>query len=67
MGRAGMNRSILALLVGPPRQCVEKLRRLEEAGVTDVLCQFELAGLPYHRAIKSMQRFAEEVVPVLTS
>ena len=39
------------------------LKRVEEAGATDLLCQFQVGGLDGERVERSMRLFASEVVP----
>ena len=62
-GEPNDNDFLSPILVGTAEQCIRKLRLLEASGITDVLCQFELAGLPLKHALASMQRFAEQVMP----
>ena len=54
------------LLLGTPDECIRKIRAFQdEAGVTTLLCQFDIGGLETERAMVSMELFAKEVMPAL--
>ena len=54
------------LLMGSPEECLEKIEKFrDEAGVTYLLCQFDIGALSTDRAIESMELFATEVMPML--
>ena len=54
------------LMLGTPEECIRKIRAFgDEAGVTTLLCQFDIGGLETDRAMASMELFANEVMPAL--
>jgi alkanesulfonate monooxygenase len=55
----GTNGGTAAGLVGTPAQIAERMRAFEEAGVETFLLQF-------HPLIEEMERFGEQVVPLLS-
>ena len=55
------------VVYGPPERCIAQLRRDAENGFTDFIGWFDVGGLPQKTVTRSMRRFAEEVMPALTS
>lgn len=51
------------LVYGPPRRCVEQMRRHVELGVTDFIGWFDVGGLDNASVMRSMRRFMTEVMP----
>ncbi len=51
------------VLFGSPEQIIDKVREMEEAGVGELLCWMNFGGLPQDRVERSMQLFAEKVMP----
>jgi hypothetical protein len=45
----------------------EKLRELEDAGVRRVMLAFSWGDLSHERAMRSINRFAAEVMPAMAS
>ncbi len=50
-------------LVGTPDTICENVKRYQEAGVTQVLCGTQFAGITQDQALSSMRLFAEQVIP----
>ena len=54
------------LIVGDPEHCAEKIvHHIRTLGITHLNCFMQVGGLPIGRALKSMERFAAEVVPLV--
>ena len=54
------------LIVGDPGHCAEKIvHHIRTLGITHLNCFMQVGGLPVGRALKSMERFAAEVVPLV--
>ena len=54
------------LIIGDPQACAEKLiKTIRLFGVTHFNCFMLVAGLPRARALKSLERFAGEVIPLV--
>lgn len=53
------------LVYGTPDQCIAKLRRDADLGMTDLLGWFDVGGLEGPKVARSMQLFAREVLPAL--
>lgn len=51
-------------LVGDPDHCRSRIRELQKAGVSHLLCAFGAGIMPSDRIRASMELFAEEVMPV---
>jgi alkanesulfonate monooxygenase SsuD/methylene tetrahydromethanopterin reductase-like flavin-dependent oxidoreductase (luciferase family) len=54
-------------VVGTPQQCIIKLRKYAEAGVTNVLCAFGAGALETEIVRESMTLFAREVMPAFAA
>lgn len=54
------------VVYGPPERCIAQLRRDAEMGFTDFIGWFDVGGLPHETVVRSMRRFATEVMPALT-
>jgi len=52
-------------IIGTPEQCVAKIRDLQGHGVEYFGCNFHFGGMEHHKAMRSMQLFADEVMPRL--
>jgi alkanesulfonate monooxygenase SsuD/methylene tetrahydromethanopterin reductase-like flavin-dependent oxidoreductase (luciferase family) len=53
-------------IAGSPERCVGRIERLRETmDLSDVLCTFNYFNLDHERCRRSMQHFAEEVLPAL--
>ncbi|MCH2411273.1 LLM class flavin-dependent oxidoreductase [Myxococcota bacterium] len=50
-------------IIGDPDFVTEELKRYEEFGVTELVCWMHMPGLPGAEAMKSVQLFAQEVMP----
>jgi alkanesulfonate monooxygenase SsuD/methylene tetrahydromethanopterin reductase-like flavin-dependent oxidoreductase (luciferase family) len=52
------------VLFGSPARVREQVRRLvEESGCNYVICSFVWGTLPHQQALRSLQLFAQEVMP----
>jgi len=52
-----------SIVTGTAEQCVEHLRRVEAAGIDEVICYFNFGGLDHERTLAQMQRASREVLP----
>ncbi|MCC6610012.1 MAG: LLM class flavin-dependent oxidoreductase [Burkholderiales bacterium] len=50
-------------IVGDPAECIARIRRLEAAGVTHLLCAVGAGALPTEVVRESLECFAREVMP----
>ena len=51
------------VLFGSPERIVDRVRKMEAAGVGELLCWMNFGGLPQDRVERSMRLFAEKVIP----
>jgi luciferase family oxidoreductase group 1 len=52
------------LIIGTPDTCIRQIRRLQEVvGITHFNCSFWFGDLEHARVLRSMERFAREVMP----
>ena len=49
------------VVIGDVEESRKHLQRVADAGVTDLLCQFQVGGLEHERVVSSMRLFAGEV------
>ncbi len=49
--------------IGTPEQCVEQIAALRAQGVEYFGCNFAMGGIPHEKVMRSMQLFADEVMP----
>lgn len=54
-------------VVGTPQQCIARLRKYQEAGVTHILCAFGAGALDTATTCESMRLFAEQVMPAFAT
>ncbi|MBM2809676.1 MAG: luciferase [Chloroflexi bacterium] len=52
-----------SIIAGSPDKVIEQLKRVEAAGIEQVICYFAYGALPHERVIQQMERFAAEVMP----
>jgi alkanesulfonate monooxygenase SsuD/methylene tetrahydromethanopterin reductase-like flavin-dependent oxidoreductase (luciferase family) len=52
-----------SIVTGTREQVIDHLRRVEEAGIDEVICYFNFGLLPHADSVHQMQRFAAEVLP----
>ena len=52
-----------AFIYGDPERGVERVRHLQASGFRNVLIGFSFGGMPYDRVRRSMELFAEKVMP----
>ena len=49
--------------IGTPDQCAAKIAELRAQGVEYFGCNFAMGGIPHDKVMRSMQLFADEVMP----
>ena len=49
--------------IGTPDQCSAKIAELRAQGVEYFGCNFAMGGIPHDKVMRSMQLFADEVMP----
>jgi len=59
---SALNDSGVALLAGP-KEAIERLEKVEDAGVTSLSCWFHMGDMEHRKVMKAMKRYAEEVLP----
>ncbi len=52
-----------AYVYGDPERAIERVQRLKDAGVENLLLGFSFGGLPYDKVRRSMELFARHVLP----
>ena len=52
-----------SILIGPPAAIVESLKKVESAGIDEVILYFNIGNKPNEMVKEQMQRFMEEVAP----
>jgi alkanesulfonate monooxygenase SsuD/methylene tetrahydromethanopterin reductase-like flavin-dependent oxidoreductase (luciferase family) len=52
-----------ALVIGSPETVARKIAQLDQLGVGEVVCWMNFGGIPPDRVRRSMQLFAQEVIP----
>ena len=52
-----------SILLGPPAQITETLKRVEAAGIDEVILYFNVGNKPHEVVKEQMARFAEEIAP----
>ena len=50
-------------VIGPPADCIDKLRTYEDLGVDHVLIRCQFPGQPQESTLRCLERFGEEVIP----
>jgi len=63
---SALNDSGVALLAGP-KEAIERLEKVEDAGVTSLSCWFHMGDMEHRKVMKAMKRYAEEVLPYFKS
>jgi alkanesulfonate monooxygenase SsuD/methylene tetrahydromethanopterin reductase-like flavin-dependent oxidoreductase (luciferase family) len=51
------------VIFGDPEQCVERIKQILAAGVTNVSLLADFGGLAHEKILASLERFAEQVMP----
>lgn len=54
-------------VVGTPQECIARLRKYQDAGVTHILCAFGAGALDTATTRESMTLFAQEVMPAFAA
>ena len=52
-----------SILLGPPEKIVETLKRVEAAGITEVILYFNVGNKPHPMVKDQMAKFMEEIAP----
>jgi alkanesulfonate monooxygenase SsuD/methylene tetrahydromethanopterin reductase-like flavin-dependent oxidoreductase (luciferase family) len=52
-------------IVGSPAECLQRMRRYQEAGVTHLLCSIGAGALPTDLVCESLECIATDVLPIL--
>ncbi len=52
-----------SIVTGDPETCIGTLKKCEEAGIEEVILYFNFGGLSHKDTLKSMERFARDVMP----
>jgi alkanesulfonate monooxygenase SsuD/methylene tetrahydromethanopterin reductase-like flavin-dependent oxidoreductase (luciferase family) len=52
-----------SVVTGDPAACIETLKKCETAGIEEVILYFNFGSLSHHDTLKSMERFARDVMP----
>jgi alkanesulfonate monooxygenase SsuD/methylene tetrahydromethanopterin reductase-like flavin-dependent oxidoreductase (luciferase family) len=55
-----------SIVTGPPEYCIEHLKKVEAAGLDEVICYFNYGGFSHERTLAQMERFAREVLPAFS-
>ncbi len=56
-----------SIVTGSRDQVIEHLRRVEAAGISEVICYFNFGLLPHAQTLHQMRRFAAEVMPAFAA
>jgi alkanesulfonate monooxygenase SsuD/methylene tetrahydromethanopterin reductase-like flavin-dependent oxidoreductase (luciferase family) len=51
------------IIVGDAEYCIQELKKVEEAGVEEVIIYFDFGGLSHRETLAAMERFAKYVIP----
>ena len=51
------------VVCGEPKECVEVVKEFEEIGVTRLMCQFQVGGMPHDMVMEALEMWGEEVIP----
>ncbi len=52
-----------SIVTGDPEACIASLKKCEEAGIEEVILYFNFGNLNHKDTLKSMERFARDVMP----
>ena len=52
-----------SIVTGDPEVCIATLKKCQEAGIEEVILYFNFGGLDHKDTLKSMERFARDVMP----
>jgi alkanesulfonate monooxygenase SsuD/methylene tetrahydromethanopterin reductase-like flavin-dependent oxidoreductase (luciferase family) len=56
-----------SIVTGTREQVIDQMRRVEAAGIEEVICYFNFGLLPHEQTLAQMRRFAYEVMPAFAS
>ncbi len=52
-----------SILLGRPQQIIESLKKVEQAGIEEVILYFNVGSKPHALVKEQMHRFMEEIAP----
>ena len=52
-----------SIITGSPEECIASLKKVEAAGIEEVICYFLFGGYPHAETKKMMERFMRDVAP----
>lgn len=56
-----------SVILGTPDQVIDHVRRIEAAGIEEIICYFNFGLLPHDQTLRQMQRFSREVLPAFAT
>ena len=56
-----------SILLGPQAQIIESLKRVEAAGIDEVILYFNVGNKPHTMVKEQMARFSEEIAPAFAN
>ena len=56
-----------SILIGSPSRIIESLKKIQLAGIDEVILYFNVGRKPHQLVKDQMHRFAEEIAPVFAS
>ena len=59
----GENLTDKSILIGTPAQIIESLKKVEQAGMDEVILYFNVGNKPNEMVKEQMHRFMEEIAP----
>ena len=51
------------VICGDPNDCIQTIKEYVQAGVTRLMCQFQVGGMPHQDVMESLRLFGDEVIP----
>jgi hypothetical protein len=52
-----------SIITGSAAYCIDHLKKVQAAGLDEVICYFNYGGLPHEATLAQMGRFSREVLP----
>jgi len=52
-----------SILIGTPDKIIESLKKVEEAGIEEVILYFNVGNKPHEMVIDQMDRFMRDIAP----
>ena len=50
-------------IIGTPEQCIAKIKEFQDQGIEYFGCNFDFGGIDQHKVLRSMELFANKVMP----